>query len=218
MPHHARIFPERQKTQQAINFLLHKIKKEDKNYYLYYILGEIYFVNGDRTTACKYFEKVLDCNPEMQTAFLKLFSLYRGDDNKLERILLRSIATIHYFPEAQILLAQLYIRKRQPQKAINLLKSALAVNPSSPLLNNNLSCLYLDYQPSNTNEAMRLAQVAYEQSPRNAAILDTLGLCYFKKNMNKRAAWLFNKAHELEPDNHTITMHLNMLSINETKH
>ena len=149
---------------------------------------------------------------DMQVTYVKLFELYKEDVSKLESILNKAISEDNNFHEARIRLAKLYYENNQTTRAISSLEQAVAINPISPQLANNLAWLYIEHQPEDIDEAMRLAQMAYDQLPDNPAIADTLGWIYFKKNMPTRALWLLQQAKNLAPDNPQINDHLKIVS------
>ncbi|RJQ23919.1 tetratricopeptide repeat protein [Candidatus Parcubacteria bacterium] len=198
----------------AIHFLKDLINKSPANPYLHYLIGETYLRTGNKTAAINSFIQSLAIKQDIQSAYLKLFDLYSDDSEKLEKLLHDSISKVSNFTEAQIRLANLYCQKGQPIKGISLLQEALSANPKSPQLANNLAWLYLEYQPKDIDEAMRLAQLAYERLPNNAAVADTLGWIFFKKGMAQRAVWLLEQAYTLAPNNPLALFHLGMIKKN----
>ncbi|MEA2108196.1 MAG: tetratricopeptide repeat protein [Pseudomonadota bacterium] len=199
------------KHHQAVAFIKRKIQKNPENHYLSSILGEIQLQTGNKTAAIKTFTRMLDSDFATRTAFLKLFILYQHDREQLKKTLLKAISRVHDFPEARIRLAQIYDQEGQTSKAIIILQEGLTITPESPGLANNLAWLYCEHQPEKINEALRLAQLAYEYQPDNPAVTDTLGWIYFKKDMPDRAEWMLKKALELAPDNPDILSHYKIL-------
>ena len=196
------------KNQQAIQFLIDEINDQPTNYYLHYILGETYLAMGNQKNAINAFKLSLSVNPGSETSFIKLFELHAEDTQKLENLLNKAIETNKKSQELTNRLAKHYTDNKQPDKAIVLLEKAMATNPNSPYLAANLAWLYIEHQQEDIDEAMRLAQIAYERLSENAAIADTLGWIYFKKNMPTRALWLLEQARKIAPDNNDILSHL----------
>jgi tetratricopeptide (TPR) repeat protein len=205
------------KVETAIPFLKDAIRKDPENPYLYYVLGECFLTLGNKADAITTINQALSINSHMKSAYQQLFNLYQADSKKLEELLLKSISETPHFHEAYCRLAELYFKQNAPQKAISILKEALSSDPGSPQIANNLAWLYLEHQPEDINEAMRLAQLAYEKLPENAAVADTLGWIYFKKKMPTRAVWLLEEALSLNPDNPLINFHLGMTLLADGK-
>ena len=68
-----------------------------------------------------------------------------------------------------------------------------------------------EVQPDKIDEALRLAQLAYERQPSNAAIADTLGWIYFKKHMPRRSEWMLKQAQSIVPENPEVLRHNQIL-------
>ena len=205
---YSRILSNKSENAHAIEFLQKAIHNQPTNNYLNYILGEIYFNMGRRKEAIKAFSWHLSLHPRLQLTYVKLFDLYREHTGKLESILNKAISEDPSFHEAIIRLAKLYFDSNQIARAISSLEQAVTANPKSAQLANNLAWLYIEHQPEDIDEAMRLAQIAYEKLPDNPAVADTLGWIYFKKNMPTRAAWILEQAKNLEPNNPQIKAHM----------
>lgn len=205
------------KKEEAVMFLKNTSKNNPENALTHYIIGEAYLAMGNKQEAIKSFKKAIAINQGMKSAYLRLFDLYSQEDAMVEKLILNAILKISNFHEAQIRLSDIYCNKGQYQKAIDLLSDALASNPDSPQLANNLAMLYLDYKPEAIDKALYLAQAAQEQLPDNPATTDTLGWAYFKKGMLTRASWLLEKSRELAPDNPLVNYHLGVVFQTEGK-
>ena len=206
--HYAHTLSNTKKEQQALHFLIDKINEQPTNHYLHNTLGEIHLAMDNRNDAINSFTLSLTANPTSEIPYLKLFDLHAKNTLKLENILKKAIETNKNVPEATNKLAKYYTDNKQPDKAITLLQEAVAAHPNSPYLAANLAWLYIEYQQEDIDEAMRLAQIAYERLPENATVADTLGWIYFKKNMPTRAIWLLEQANNLTPGNKDILSHL----------
>lgn len=203
------------RQEEALKFLRQALTQTRDTAYLYHIYGLTLLSSGNKEEAENAFEQALRANPEMKETYLQLFKLYPQNSKKLEQTLLQATSRIKNFEEAQIRLASYYNSTRQPEKAIGLLQEALSRSPDSPLLANNLAWLYLEHQPDNIDETLRLATLAYDRLADNAAIADTLGWVYYKKNLPVRAGWLLEEAVGLEPDNPQILYHLAMVQLKQ---
>ncbi len=195
----------------ALIYLKDLINTHPASPYLHHIYGLILLSVDKKQDAIKAFQMAIQIAPEMKESYLQLFKIYQKESIQLEKILLKAIGKINNFEEALTMLAALYSSNGQTEKAIALLQEALVHAPNSPVLANNLAYLYLEYQPANIDEAMRLAALAYDKVSDSAAITDTLGWAYYKKNNLVRARWLLNEAVTLEPNNSQILFHLNTI-------
>ena len=212
---YTRILCQQGREEEALKFLRQAQVQARNPAYLYHIYGLTLLSVGNQEEAVKSFEQALQANPEMKETYLQLFKLYPRHSEKLENVLLQATNRIENFEEAQIKLASYYNSIGQPEKAIGLLQEALSRSPDSPLLANNLAWLYLEHQPDNIDETLRLATQAYDRLADNAAIADTLGWVYYKKNLPVRAGWLLEEAVGLEPDNPQILYHLAMVQLKQ---
>lgn len=208
---YARILADAGKSQEALDKIQQAIDKAPDNPYLHHIQGEILLSAGKKQDAIHSFERAIAVQPDFKSSFLKLFDLFANDKKKLEETLEKAIAADKNFHLAHIRLANLYAENGQPQRAISFLEETMATSPKSPLLANNLAWLYIEHQPEDIDEAMRLAQLAYEQLPDSPAVADTLGWIYFMKNMTGRASWLLEQAYTTEPENPLVNFHMGMI-------
>ncbi|MFP7753812.1 tetratricopeptide repeat protein [Thermodesulfobacteriota bacterium B35] len=192
----------------ALHYIDKALSRQPNQAYLHHIAGLILLDAGKRQKAIKEFQTALHLMPGLKESYLQLFNIYRNNQTSLQNTLEQAIQHVKGFEEAAIKLASIYIKNNDPDKAISLLEEFLAKNPDSPILSNNLAWLYLLHKPSNIDDAMRLASLAYDRLPDNAAIADTLGWIYYKKNLFQRAEWLLEEAAEKSPDNRRIHAHL----------
>jgi tetratricopeptide (TPR) repeat protein len=201
----------------AFNFLSDLLNNDNTNVYLHQIIGEMYFLTGNKIKAADSFSLAIKNNSNMKVSYLRLVDIYENNKNKQEEILLRAIEKNHYFKEAYIKLAAHYLTLGLPSKALDTLKKAMSYLPRSAQIANNLAWLYLKYQQDDIDEAMRLAQIAYEGLPNNPAVADTLGWIYYLKKMPTRAIWLLEQAMESDSDNPIINFHLGMALVAERR-
>lgn len=198
---------------EALTSLSDAIAKHPDTPYLRYITGLILLDDEKKQEAIKAFKNALQVSPGMKETYLQLFKLYKNNSTALQDILIEAIRAINNFEEALTRLAAHYNANQQSEKSITLLEKALAGNPDSPVLANNLAWLYLEHQPDNLAETMRIAAQAYDRLAGNPAIADTLGWVYYKKNLPIRANWLLEEACSLEPDNPQILYHLAVVQL-----
>lgn len=198
----------KEQKEEALDYLENNIAALPNNPYLHYIHGLILLETGRTEDADKAFHRALQLDPEMREPYLRLFELYDNAPEKLEKTLRQALDNIKNFDDALIRLSSLYARQGRSEEAISLLQEAMASEPNAPIPANNLALLYLQYQPDNIDEALRLATLAYDQLPENGAAADTLGWIYYHKHSLTRSRWLLEEAVKLEPENPEIRSHL----------
>jgi len=117
-------------------------------------------------------------------------------------------------PTFYILLGELYESKHDVDRATQMYRKALEVNPGNPLASNNLAYL-MTQTGGNLDVALDLAQTARLGMPDSANAADTLGWVYFRKNEFKPAIDQLQEALRLvdkarAPQNAAIHYHLGL--------
>ena len=97
------------------------------------------------------------------------------------------------------LLGSLYVEDNNNDKAIEILKKSIAVDPEHDGSLNTLGYLYAE-EGKNLDEAQDLIKCAIELSPDNGAYLDSLGWVYYKKGMYEEAAQALLNADKVMKD------------------
>jgi tetratricopeptide (TPR) repeat protein len=95
----------------------------------------------------------------------------------------------------------------RPQEAIQVLREAQKLNPSYPMLQNNLGYLILE-NGGDLQEASQLIQSAMDKDPKNGSTVDSWGWALFKQGKLKEAEEALRKAVELTPYSPEIRKHL----------
>lgn len=95
---------------------------------------------------------------------------------------------------------------RSPE-AIGVLREAQRLNPTYPMLQNNLGYLILE-NGGDLQEASRLIQSAMDQDPKNGSTVDSWGWVLFKQGKVKEAEEALRRAVELTPYSPEIRQHL----------
>jgi tetratricopeptide (TPR) repeat protein len=106
-------------------------------------------------------------------------------------------------------IGNIYSRQGKIYKAIEEYKQVLALAPDSPIGYNELAYHYAE-SGTNLDEGLEYALKAAELAPRDAAILDTLGWVYFKKENLNKALGSLKSAVASRPNSPTIRFHLGM--------
>jgi len=89
-------------------------------------------------------------------------------------------------PQIYYWLGYLYEATEKREKAIQMWKKVLAIDPHHPDALNSLGYTYVE-EGINLDEAERLIKKALQFSPKNGAYLDSLGWVYFKKGDYQKA-------------------------------
>jgi tetratricopeptide (TPR) repeat protein len=110
---------------------------------------------------------------------------------------------------AHLLLGAVEDRQGQWQKAQELYKEALQLQPDFPLASNNLAYLMLEHG-ENSDVALSLAQTARKELPDNPNVADTLAWAYYKKGSYKLTIDLVEEALKKTPDEASFHYHLGL--------
>jgi tetratricopeptide (TPR) repeat protein len=103
----------------------------------------------------------------------------------------------------------LYCQKKIPP-SIEMLKEALAVEPTNANALNSLGFIYAQ-EKIDLREAVNLCRRAVEASPRNAAYLDSLGWALYGSRSFPEAKVCLRRALELSPGNKEIASHMRVV-------
>lgn len=202
---------------QAFALLKKEISLDSANPLNWFLLGELYTQTDQLPKARQALRQAITLQPTFKAAHLRLATSLARHPAQQEKILLQAIEQIPNFQEAHAMLAHHLLTKGQGTEAITLLRQALEIAPNNAMLANNLAATLLQYDPENLDEAMRLAQLAYDENPNNPAIADTLGWIFYKKRMFTRSGWLLEQAIGIAPTHPTIHFHLGMLLAHQHK-
>lgn len=110
-------------------------------------------------------------------------------------------------PLPPFLLAQLHQRAGREADAIAGYRSVLRLDPDNVLALNNLAWL-LGKDGYHLEEALPLAEDAYQKAPGSAVVADTLGWLASHQGDLERAVTLIRQAVGMNPDDPTIRYHL----------
>jgi tetratricopeptide (TPR) repeat protein len=162
------------------------------------LLGEWYMRNGQAAEARQAFETTLTHDPNFISAEVYLADLYRREHRLdaarrcVNAILAKQPGNVPAF----LLLAAIGQESGDRVGEIAAYKSAIAVDPSNAFALNNLAYAL---EPTDLDEALRLAERAVEIAPDNAAAQDTLGGIYYRKQMYGTAVDHLKAAVDREP-------------------
>jgi uncharacterized protein (TIGR03790 family) len=131
----------------------------------------------------------------------------RDDKVGMRQALEKATAIDPRFTAAQTMLAGLYEELGEYDRAIERYRAVLVVNPSDPVVLNNLAYAVAVHKGAPA-EALPLAQKAYIAAKRNASIADTLGWIYYLIGSYTDAEKYLAEAVKLAPDQAEIQLHL----------
>jgi tetratricopeptide (TPR) repeat protein len=103
------------------------------------------------------------------------------------------------------ILASLLQTHQQVSKAQQYYQKILEITPTHLAALNNLAWIHLE---TDTKKALALAEKAYKQAPKSAAIMDTYGYILAKNGEAGKALKFLKKAFSISPDDNDIQYHL----------
>ena len=106
---------------------------------------------------------------------------------------------------AQFMLANAYLQLKQDDDAKKAFAKVVELTPNNALALNNLAWLLRKSEPQ---KALIYAEKAQQLSPKNAGIMDTLGVILLDQGKTERAVTVLQKAASIRPDMLTIKYHL----------
>ncbi|MGD8451238.1 MAG: tetratricopeptide repeat protein [Phycisphaerae bacterium] len=112
----------------------------------------------------------------------------------------------------QLLQAQALDETGQVAEAVRVLEGVVRAFPAYATALNNLAYLLAD-KADRPQEALSYAEAAYEQEPRNANVLDTVGWVYFKNAKYEQAEVTLRQALALDQENVAVNLHLGLLLV-----
>jgi tetratricopeptide (TPR) repeat protein len=179
--------------------------------YIDFLEGNIYQAGDDSKMAQMQFEKAIETDPNILSAYEALARIYtkeaRLDEaiSQYERILEKQ----HNYLIAHMALGTIYDLKGDKEKAETCYRKALDIKKDFAPAANNLAWNLAD-KGGNIDEALTFARIAKEQMPKNAAVMDTLGWIYYLKGSYLNAVDELQDSVEGSPENPVIHYHLGL--------
>lgn len=175
---------------------------------LHEIIGQAALANGDPATGVRHLRQALVINPEQTGSYLRLADYYEQQRDWPRFIDILTQAVAHGGGEAATLrLAGHYLDNGQYDAAMALIDKGLEREPESPRLANCKAWILL-VSGADLDQALILAQKAYDALPDDPAVIDTLGWAYYHKKMLTRARWLEEEALKKAPRNPILLYHI----------
>ena len=149
---------------------LQKAKQSDPSFLLtYFTAADFYFKSGEQDKAVPELQAVLQRDPKNLKALLALASFYESKGNTTEALVYYGKAVDTKSPAAYVALAQFYVKKKQGDKALSMIDSALKSLPKNPdLLELKGRILLADQQ---TKEAVSVFEQLEAVAPERGIML-----------------------------------------------
>jgi len=176
------------------------------------MLGEMLLLLKRPEAAIAPLEEALRLNPR-QVGALRLLAvayLQMPDSAKALQQLEAKVADPKSNPILSLVLAMVYEKQQNYDKAIGLYNRLLAHNLFPSLARNNLAYLMADHQPTpeNLNRAHKLASESLADNPEEPSFLDTMGWVLCKQGNYVQAKEYLDKALEHAPKQSAMLYHL----------
>jgi tetratricopeptide (TPR) repeat protein len=161
-----------------------------------------FMVNANTERAIRRYSNLLDVDSKKSLTGRWTLANYYYQQNRITTVKELNAETFKLFPEDSLTrAAETYMRLSNYDKAVDLLKKAIGINPNFVLAHNKLGIIYLIQQRS--DEAYNEFQKIVRLSPFNSVFHVNLGIALLRKERLKEALAQFKKAEKLggiEPD------------------
>jgi len=157
------------------------------------------------------FQTLIQKEPNAADLLFRLAETYRlkGDLNMALEYFRKSSAAAPNDTLSLLQISLLMEGTGKGNEAKPIYEQILKLQPDHPVALNNLA--YIKAQEgANLDDALTMAQRARQKMPENAAIADTLGWIYIKKNLSEEAIRVFTDLVQKEPKNPVFRYHFGM--------
>jgi len=184
------------------NLLLHALEIDSTSSSALYEIANYYLFLGQTDLAFHALQKAAEYSPHNFEYRIALASLARELDNHDEEAVAMYESLVADYPdkpELNYYLSELYVRRKEPEKAIqalNVLEQNIGMSESLTLQKFRLYS-QLNQRERAFNEVKRLA----DQFPYESRYRIILGDLYLEQNETDTALVYFRKAHEIDPEN-----------------
>jgi tetratricopeptide (TPR) repeat protein len=187
------------------------IKDRPNNPGLILLGAKVRLVISDTRGAEEMLKHVLQLDPSTLQAYVLIGQIYvsqhRIQDAK--RDFAEVIRQVPESVEAHTMMGLLAAADHDIDGAIGWYEKAVRLNERAAVAANNLAWLHVT-RNDNLDAAMKLAESAAREMPRQPEFHDTLGWIYYKKQQTTLAIGALQKAVELDPANATYHYHLGL--------
>lgn len=155
--------------------------------------------------------KAIELDPKAQPAYVQLARIYfQGNRNEQAVEKLSAIAATAPTPGIQMQLGMLYSALKRNDAAQKAYEKALALDPRFTPALNNLSLLYAE-KLGQVEKGYTLARQAWEISPSDPMVADTLGWIHYYRGQYETGLPLLQTSVEAFPGDPDILYHLAMI-------
>jgi Tfp pilus assembly protein PilF len=176
------------------------------------ILGaRAYAAGNDLTTAEKYLRQAIELDSLNLAAYSGLGGLYLSQ-KKLDQARTEFEAITARQPKsvaAWTMMGIIAQAQRDEKSARELFERAVEIDPEAAVAANNLAWIYAT-TGGNLDQALQLAQTAHKHLPDLAAVNDTLGFVYYKKDLAALAVPPLKLSAEKDTTNAVYQYHLGL--------
>ena len=175
------------------------------------LAARTYAASGDRAAAERFLRQSIERDPMYFAAYEALGQLYIVE-GKLDAALAEFDAVGKRSPKsvAALTMAAIIVQtKGDVAGARERFERVLQIDPEAAVAANNLAWIYAEHE-GNLDVALNLAQTAQRRLPDVAAVNDTLGFIYYKKNLAGLAIAALKVGAEKDPANAQLQYHLGL--------
>lgn len=186
--------------------------KVPNNDSVYALLGGLQVANKDLAGAEASLQRAVQLNQANLDALILLskVEMARGEGDRALETAYKSIDDNPRNVTAYFFAGTMEELRGRPQKAEDVYRKALQVEPNYGPAANNLAYLMLENK-ENTDVALSLAQIARQKMPDSPNAADTLAWVYYQKGIYGVAEGLLQEALQKAPDNATYHYHIGMV-------
>jgi tetratricopeptide (TPR) repeat protein len=197
---------------KALDRVKKQAEKTPNNDSMYVLLGGMQVANKDLSGAEASLQRAVQLNASNMDAIVLLskVEMARGDGDRALATAYKSIADNPKKVDAYFFAGTMEELSGRPQKAEEVYRKALQIDPNYAPAANNLAYLML-VNGDNTDIALSLARMARQKMPDSPSAADTLAWVYYQKGLYDSAADLLREALQRSPDNATYHYHIGMV-------
>jgi tetratricopeptide (TPR) repeat protein len=178
---------------------------------LHLLLAKIFLAQKDTNQAEASLLKAIELQPDSPATYFMLAQLYASTNQNRKALanLQADLARNPHDVQALMLMGLIYDQQEDYTSARTTYEKLLAINPNLISAINNLAYLYSEHF-NQLEQAYEMTQKAWEQSPSEPHLEDTLGWILFKKHQYSRALNLLEDSAGKLPTAADVQFHLGM--------
>jgi putative PEP-CTERM system TPR-repeat lipoprotein len=173
--------------------------------------GRAFAAAGDVARAEALLKQAIDLDPTRLVAYGLLGQLYMAQkrlpdaESQFRQLLTQNSRSM----SANTMLGMILEAQGRVPEAEQQYQKTLGIDPTAPVAANNLAWIYVAGN-RNLDEALQLAQTAYQKLPDNPNVNDTLGWIYYKKNLAPLAIRYLEASLKHDNSDPSVHYHLGM--------